>query len=109
MTCRSSVADLKRENELDLQRVKELHRQEIEALKATHSHTRSVHLFCGCACFNRLCVLNRQLSELSRLVEEATRGVSGLQSRVEQSHRQGMEDSQHISQTHQQHLKSKTL
>ena len=39
---RSAVADMKREHELDLQRVKELHRQGVEALKATHSHTQWV-------------------------------------------------------------------
>ena len=53
MTLRSAVADLKREHELDLHRVKGLHRQEVEALKATHSHTQSVDtctLMCVCVC-----------------------------------------------------------
>lgn len=40
LTHSSSVEDLKREHELDKQHLINLHRQEVEALKAAHSHTR---------------------------------------------------------------------
>ena len=33
---------MKIEHEMDLNRVKDMHRQEVEALKAAHSHTQSV-------------------------------------------------------------------
>ena len=37
---RAAVADLKNEHELDKQHLQSLHRQEVEALKTAHSHTR---------------------------------------------------------------------
>ena len=36
----TAVADLKNEHELDKQHLQSLHRQEVEALKTVHSHTR---------------------------------------------------------------------
>ena len=42
-------------------------------------------------------------------MEETIRTVSGLQARVEQTHRESLEDSHQNSITHQQHLKSNTL
>ena len=36
----AAVADLKNEHELDRQHLRSLHRQEVEALKTAHSHTR---------------------------------------------------------------------
>ena len=37
---RSSIEDVKREHEQDKHHLLSMHRQEIEALKAAHSHTR---------------------------------------------------------------------
>ena len=36
----AAVTDLKNEHELNQQHMQSLHRQEVEALKAAHSHTR---------------------------------------------------------------------
>ena len=106
---------MKREHELDLQRMKESHRQEVEALRAAHSHTQSVdhthHTLCRLLALY-ICTLmslwNRRLLELSGVVEAAARGVSALQSRVEQAHREGLELGQQNNQAHLQHLRSKT-
>ena len=43
------------------------------------------------------------------MVEEATRGLSTLQIRVDQVHKQSLDDSHQLSLSHQQHLESKTL
>jgi len=37
---RTAVEDVKREHEMDRQHLIALHREEVEALKAAHSHTR---------------------------------------------------------------------
>lgn len=42
--CRSSIEDLKREHETDRQHLMMLHSEELEAVKAAHSHTRCVLL-----------------------------------------------------------------
>jgi len=38
--CRSSVGDVHREHELEMQHLKTIHEQEMKALKAAFSHTR---------------------------------------------------------------------
>ena len=43
------------------------------------------------------------------MVEEATRGLSTLQVRVDQVHKQSLDDSHQLRLSHQQHLESKTL
>ncbi len=38
--CRSSMEEVRREHELEEQRLRSLHQQEVTALKAAHSHTQ---------------------------------------------------------------------
>ena len=40
INCRTSIEDLKREHEQDKHHLLSMHRQEMEVLKAAHSHTR---------------------------------------------------------------------
>ena len=42
LTHRTSVEDIKREHEQDKHHLVSMHRQEMEALKAAHSHTRYI-------------------------------------------------------------------
>ena len=46
---RVSVEDLKREHEADRQHLIRMHCDEVEALKAAHSHTRYVYLMTACS------------------------------------------------------------
>ena len=46
LTCRTSLEELRRQHELDIEQVKQRHREELEDLRSVYSHTRYVlHMY----------------------------------------------------------------